>query len=979
MQNQNLEKCILELQKNQKDRDETIITEYLKSFTSLFLSIKEKYEDSEDLFKKLTKLMTYQKYNKDDIIFQYGEKVNDLYLILNGNVNVLIPKYYEYYMNEEQFIFYLLKLRKNNQRELVNQCIKYNGIHFSYLNDYLIDLVFNLEKNEEVILSLLKNQRIINEAKEIINYLKIKENINPNNIYENMTLEKYISLTDVDEEIKIFTDDIKNDKIKHNLLEILSKRRLVKLPKYEKISVFKEGIIFGDNSMEYAKNKVNETVIASTDCDLIKINKTNYKDLMKESLTKSKNNFLNLILTYKIFENVPYGNFDKRYYDYFKYVKYCKNQMLFNEGDICDKIFFISKGEYEIFVEKNILEVNDIILRLKNMIDELKKFILVERKKILNKNIYKKKIYIKLKNNLNQFFKKFEREINLDEIAFNIKFKEINTKQQIIENKQEKLFLSKRRIKLGIFKTRQVIGLNDIINRDEGNICVFNCKCSSFEGELYYAPYNKFLTIYETEDKVNLYTSELLFQNIYYIIERLVSHKKFIIDNETRKENDIESKLNDENKKSINANYKIIRKTKANFLNILKNIKIEDISNSNINKYYKNVSPSSDMNFKKLFNYFSNSPNSSQNLYEKKKKMQIKNNLIRNNISEQKENSKVESNNENDINKNLSKNDLMNTKNKTDKNSKDIIINNNNINSFGSRNLSPLIDLKDENTQSQGTNTINDNSNIKTPMLVINDKAVQIKDDDEEINDFHNKTSYENFIKYITHNRCKKMNNLANNNELKNIISFGDFSEKIEKKLKLKLIKKTKNLILRKYKTKNFEKNTEKLLDNNSYNFQITPYNNASQSLTGLNNNMDKKINEFMQIKKRTIKLERNYNNKLFNKQNQLLDKRINLDSKNITFNYAKKEFNSTKNLFFKNNRLKKNLSGFPFLKETAKENNKINNNFEKDIIRTKLYHLKDLRKNKYKYLQTPKSPKSFMSSFNIFKRKMEKLNIILK
>ena len=113
-------------------------------------------------------------------------------------------------------------------------------------------------------------------------------------------------------------------------------------------------------------------------------------------------------------------------------------------------------------------------------------------------------------------------------------------------------------------------------------------------------------------------------------------------------------------------------------------------------------------------------------------------------------------------------------------------------------------------------------------MLVINDKAVQIKDDDEEINDFHNKTSYENFIKYITHNRCKKMNNLANNNELKNIISFGDFSEKIEKKLKLKLIKKTKNLILRKYKTKNFEKNTEKLLDNNSYNFQITPYNNAS-------------------------------------------------------------------------------------------------------------------------------------------------------
>ena len=60
---------------------------------------------------------------------------------------------------------------------------------------------------------------------------------------------------------------------------------------------------------------------------------------MKESLAKRKNSFFNLIFTYQIFENVPYGNLDKRYYDYFRYVKCFKNQLLFKEGDICDNIF----------------------------------------------------------------------------------------------------------------------------------------------------------------------------------------------------------------------------------------------------------------------------------------------------------------------------------------------------------------------------------------------------------------------------------------------------------------------------------------------------------------------------------------------------------------------------------------------------------------------------------------------------------------
>ena len=137
-----LEKCIKELKKPIENRDHSFIIDYIKTLESFMNLIQERNEDTEDIIIKISKIMNLQTNITNDLIIQYGERGNFFYIILKGTIAILVPKFTEYYMNEEQFIFYLLKLRKNNQRELVNQCIKYNGIHFSYLNDYLMDLVF---------------------------------------------------------------------------------------------------------------------------------------------------------------------------------------------------------------------------------------------------------------------------------------------------------------------------------------------------------------------------------------------------------------------------------------------------------------------------------------------------------------------------------------------------------------------------------------------------------------------------------------------------------------------------------------------------------------------------------------------------------------------------------------------------------------------------------------------------------------------
>ena len=978
MQNRKLEKCISELNKPNEERNEKIIIDYLKTLEPLMALIKEKSENTEEIIRKLPSIMTYQKYNQNDIIYQYGEKIFDVYLILNGNVSILTPKFNEYYMNEEEFIIYLLKLRKNNQKELLNICIKYNAGNFSFNSELLSDFLFNLEKNRKKIGVIFKNEKIIDEANEVIKSMRLKRNIN-NNKMKNYSPDNYISLSDVDEKIKINTQKIKNKDSHENSMEKdENERKLVKILIYEQTSTLSKGEVFGENMIESANNKMNHTIISLSDCDIVKINKINYNDLMKVSLAKLKNKFYNLILTYKIFENIPFASFNKKYYNYFKYIKLTKNQLLFKEGDICDNIYFISKGEYELYVDINIHEINKIIIRSKSMIDDLKKFILIERKKILNSNISKKNIYLKLKNNLNQFFNKFESEINLDEIIRRIKTKEINSKKHFLENKLDKYFLTKRRIKLGIFKTRQIIGLNDIINRDEGNTCIFNCKCSSFEGELCYAPYKNFLTIYEIEDKVNLYTSELLFQNIYYIIERLLSHKKIIIDDAAKKENEIESKFNHEDNKEKIPKNKISDKAKINFMNILKNFKNEETACNNNNKYSKKNSPNPLLDIKNIVFNSINSPHSNKNIYDRNNRIKIKNKLLEHNLSEKKY-TKEETIDENNKIKEEIKNKFKNIKIKNIQSSKSLKF----INSFSSRNLSSRKSLMMNKTKSHGVNTLKTNINLNIPMLVINDNEVKVREDLKQIHKIDNKKYYEKFMKN-SNNLNEKMANLFNNNELKNIIFSVDFKEIIEKKLNLKLIQKAKYLILKKNKMKVYQKDDKKILDISDKNFQLIltnkkkeTTNNINQDWFNLKNNTSRNLNSIKHIKKESIKFERNVNSIIKNKrQEQLTTDKISLDSKNKTFNNfnsEKKENSPSQNLLFKNTFLKKNLSDFPFLNET----NSLEKNYKNFIprrIRNKLYHLKNLRKRKNRFIQTPDS---FMNSFNSFKRKMEKLNII--
>ena len=877
MQELKLEKCIKELNKSNKNRNQEIIIDYLKTLVPFMNLVNEKNEYSTEIINKISKIMTYQKNIKNDLIIQYGDKGNDFYIILKGNINILVPKYSLYYMDEEEFILHLLKLRKYNQNELIIQCLRCNALNFAIPTERLDDLILDLQKKKSNY--YLYKKTIINKAKEVYEYINKKENSNKN--IKNISPEDYIALFEVDESIKKNTSKLihlSNLKIEFDKKD--EDKKLTKIPNYEIVAKFGTGDTFGELALEHMNKKRMATIITSSDCDFAVIDKIEYNELIKDSINKSKDKFYNLIYKYKIFDSISTISFDKKYYNYFRYLKMKKNEILFNEGDPCDDVYFILNGEYELYVDKNIFEINQMILKLKIIVDELKKIIIHETKNFEKINLKNKsKSLTNIKNNLNLFFNKFENEINLEEVTYIIKNKDIINRLKFLGSNFYKKISNKKRIRLGIYKSRQIIGLSDTINRYFGdNKCFFNCKCFSFSGELYYIKYNKFLSIYEQEENVKLYTSELLYQNLYYIIGRLLSHKKFIYEKANKKENDFIDLIHlGENKKDINHNYdklKINKNAIYAMINKIKNSSLIKEKNKNNINYKLDIKANP-------FKSISSEKNSDTNygindLYPLKNNFNIFKNINQikmdnNSLSDTKRN---ESNN-NDFYNNFnissrSNNNISGVESFIFSNGKNGIRNINNIqsqkilkkdNKFNSKNI-----LGDSNKKFKNTEV---EKKIEYPVLVINDKEVKINEN--SINKKRNiKKNYKNILKPID-SKNKKLIELINSKEVKNMVIYSDQNDNIEIHQKLKHLRKKKGLLLsrnfNKFNIKTLSKEDNKIihnyLDKKEFYSTISYKSNSPKFLTY--NLSDVNGNNLKQIKLKINGTSRSptYNNKI--------------------------------------------------------------------------------------------------------------------
>jgi len=926
MNEKQLEQCIEELKKPSQNRDHGIIIDYIKTLETFMNLIHEQVEDNVDVIKKISKIITYKKNNINDLIIQYGDKGDDFFIILKGIIGILVPKYFEYYMDEEDFIMHLIKLRKYNQNELIIQCLRQNSLTFSIPSEKFEELLNDI--NNKNLFSTRKS--ILKETRELYKYLKSEEYKNYCTKTINISPDDYISLLEVSETVKKNTARINYlHKLKIPLDKKDEDKKLAKVPNYELVSKFTTGDTFGELALENLSKKRMATIITLSECDFAIINKLEYNELIKESVYKSKNRFFNLIYTYKLFDYIPHASFDRKYYSYFRHLKMKKNSILFKEGDIVDEIYFILNGEYEIYVDKNIQEVNEIILGLKYIADDLKKIMTKEVKNIIyyNSNKSQYKGYLKYRNNLNSYFSQFENDIKLEEIAYVINNRDLVNKKKFFGTKFDKIISEKKRIKLGIYKSRQIIGLNDIINRYNGNNnCFFNCKCSSFVGELYHIKYDRFLTIYNTEENVKLYTCELLYQNLYYLIGRFLAHKKFVYEFANQQENEYMNMLFlEENNKNQNANNSSVYTTSENNKVTPKNVI------SVITKVIKNktlVNKRNKININYIKNEYKSLTNETKNDSSRLKKsinLNILNhiNVIKkNNDSIQYESTDKKVKDNNDNYENYDNNNSSNN-NKSNLESYILSKNNNKINFFNnSKSQNNIKKNKKTNTRNRFKESYQNKVTSKTkcdeaemayfedhykyPVLIINDKGVEINEDSQR--NFKNST-YKNLLQSVD-SKNKKLIDLIKSKELKNIAMFGDYSEKIEMKHKYKhIFRKKKNMLI--------SRNTMKINRNNN-NFVKSYY--------------DKKLNSTLNDYNNSVNFL-TYNLSDLNGNNQKEIKLKINESKNFLANWNNSnnsnmlKFNLDNNKFYKSDKNIKSVSYKKTFFDINDSNNKVPNN----------------------------------------------------
>ena len=604
--------CIIELSKQEENQNKNIqpIYQYLKTLKVFsYLYKKNSLSNLDKTFKELANKIKLKKISKNELIKQQGDINQNFYIVLNGHLKMIILRPYEYYMSEEEYILYLLQSRINNQTEIIHQCKHFNSLVYPIPYDNFDTFVQDLANKETKAGIYLDSQKVIKKAKEICDIIsKEKKNeselsnndskifINPedyikkhkvsdNVIYNTILINSFINNNNIDNNNNDNKDDV--DKIK----VMMKDRKKVTILNYEIYADLETGSFFGQIALGKQGGIQECTIICVKDESYLGyINKNDYELLIHQLIERRNTKIFNIILYFSLYRPINQALFEKKYLNFFIDRFFDINNIIFNEGDESGEMYFISDGEYELSVNKNIIEVNELIIKYK---ETLKK---------INKN-----------NKINSNYLNTDEEIKQNNsLIINQKFRTISA---------NKLIMDKRYIKLNILHKKDIIGLADVFlynndsenynkNNDDNNYkptiiygeqvkkkCLVTCKCLTYNCHSYSLSNNIFNNLYYNEGNYNISTKILEIKKICSFIERLQSHKEYIFELVNKEQNKYSKTI--KKLKFFTKNPKLHQKGKLDpntYHNILTDIKTIELNdkynkiNDIIKKQYKKYS-----------------------------------------------------------------------------------------------------------------------------------------------------------------------------------------------------------------------------------------------------------------------------------------------------------------------------------------------------------------------------------------------------
>ena len=334
---------------------------YLTQFQSLLetINLSNKYYETKEIVNKIAMYIKREEIKKDKVIFYNGQIGKTFYIILEGEVSVLIPNEFNVEITPVKYLNYLKYLYNLNEYELLKLSYEsnkkiINEVDYEFADilknfDYCLDKCLSLNyKMEEISVESYINRFLFFDSDRIFNKSESENNKKSSN-YEFNNFE--ISNSFINKNNKNIND-----------LPFINRKYRFTLWKYAEVIKLGEGKCFGEIALQRERNKRTATVITLTDCLLGILQKDEYQSFMKKVMEKTRRNNIERLLNTKLFYGVNYHTFDTKLYNYFIFTKERKGDFMFKRGDKRTTLYYIKKGEIQLEINATCKQLDDIIM-----------------------------------------------------------------------------------------------------------------------------------------------------------------------------------------------------------------------------------------------------------------------------------------------------------------------------------------------------------------------------------------------------------------------------------------------------------------------------------------------------------------------------------------------------------------------------------------------------------------------------------------
>ena len=376
------------------NHDNLILRQFLISYPEFLdtLKLRDQISDPKELLLKISQNLRKEEMYKDRVVFYNGQYGKSFYLILEGEVSVLLPYEYKLKLTDKivlKYMYYLLQLR---EYELIRLMFENNRHVFNDL-DYRENTLYmklkacserglpnNMDTEKisardymqryEYFSSLEKRQ--IDEAakkdlKEKNDKKEQKENFKFRRSYFDALLRDNLRMrTHVEKKIdvKCFENDEDDEEVKRNKNFFYNEEAVFSIYKYFEVIKLAKGKCFGELALTKEGKKRNATIITTKNCIFGILQKEAYQAFIKDTMEKARKANVELLLKCRLFKGCNSEKFEAHLFSCFKLMKKNKGEYLFKQGDRRDFIYFLKKGEIQLELFHNCFYLETLVNNL---------------------------------------------------------------------------------------------------------------------------------------------------------------------------------------------------------------------------------------------------------------------------------------------------------------------------------------------------------------------------------------------------------------------------------------------------------------------------------------------------------------------------------------------------------------------------------------------------------------------------------------